>query len=158
MPDRDDINDFLMGTGGKAFSFEAIGDTVSGTIVEMKKRQQTDMQTNAPAYWDNGDPKMMLQVILQTELQEDEEDEGLRSVYLRGGNHTAVKGKGASSLVAVKDAVKRSGASDGIQPGGRLTLQYSGEGKAANKGFNPPKLYQATYVPSDDGISLDELT
>ena len=157
MTERDEINDFLMGNGAKAFPFEELGATVKGQIVDMKKQQQTDMQTKKPAYWDNGDPKMMLQVVLQTDLRDDEEDEGLRAVYLRGGNPTAIKGKGTSGLVAVKDAVKRSGTTKGIEIGGKLTLQFSGEGQAPNKGFNAPKLYQASYEPPSYAVDIDEL-
>lgn len=115
------------------------------------------MQTNAPLFWDNGDPKMMLQIVLQTNLQDDDDDEGQRSVYLRGGNFTATTGKGTSSLVAVKDAVRRSGSEKGIEPGGRLTLQYSGTGKSSNKGFSPPKLYTAHYEAPSMAVSLDEM-
>ena len=154
---NDDVNDFLMGNGAKAFPFENLGDKVSGQIVEMKKQQQTDMQTGEPVFWNNGDPKMMLRITLQTDLQDSEDDEGLRSVYLRGGNPVAVKGSGTSSLVAVKDAVRRSGAPDGIQPGGILTLEFSGYGQAANKGFNPPKLYLASYRPPIASIDMDDL-
>lgn len=154
---RDEVNDFLMGGSGKAFEFATLGDTVSGTITDMRKRQQTDFQTGAPMYWNDGSPRMMLQITLQTELQESEGDEGLRNLYLRGGNYTAVRGKGFSSLVAVKDAVKRSGAPDGIQIGGKLTLQYSGEGPAPTKGMNQSKLYTATYQPATYSVDLDEL-
>lgn len=156
MNERDEINDFLMGSGAVAFPFDNLGDSVTGTIVEMKKVQQTDMETKAPAYWDNGDPKMMLRVTLQTELQDNDDDEGYRSVYLRGGNPKAVKGSGTSSLQAVKDAVRKSGAADGIQPGGTLTLTYSGEGERKNRAFNPPKLYQAEYQ-ANSLISLDDI-
>jgi hypothetical protein len=153
----DDANDFLFGSGGKAFPFEEIGDAVEGTISEMKKQQQTDMQTGEPSFWNNGDPKWMLRVVLQTSLQESEEDEGLRSVYLRGGNPVAVKGKGSSSLVAVKDAVRRSGSTAGIETGGWLRLEFSGLGQSANKGFNPPKLYSAAYRPPSVSVDIDEL-
>jgi hypothetical protein len=151
----DEINDFLKGSSGKAFEFGAIGDTVKGVIVDMKKRQQTDFQTGAPAFWSNGEPRMMLMVTLQTELQDDADDEGLRNVYLRGGNFTALKGKGTASLVAVKDAVKRSGKP--IEVGGTLTLQFSGEGPAPAKGMNPAKLYVASYQPPAYAVELDEL-
>lgn len=157
MPERDEINDFLMGSGAKAFPFENVGDTVTGVIVEMKKVQQTDMQTNAPAFWDNGDPKMMLRIVLETDLRDSDDDEGMRSVYLRGGNYTAVSGKGTSSLTAVKDAIRRSGTDKGIEPGGTLTMQYSGNGKSANKGFNPPKLYTAHYVAPSYAVNLDDM-
>lgn len=154
---RDEINEFLLGGQGKAFEFDEIGDTVTGVITDMKKRQQTDFQTGAPMFWNDGSPRMMLQITLQTELHETEDDEGLRNLYLRGGNFTASKGKGTSSLVAVKDAVKRSGAQDGIQVGGRLTLQYSGEGPAPAKGMNPSKLYTANYQPPTFSVDIDEL-
>ena len=155
--ERDEINDFLMGTGVKAFPFEQIGDSVTGVILEMKKTQQTDMETNEPVFWNNGDPKMMLRVTLQTELNDSADDEGQRSVYLRGGNYDAVKGKGSSGLTAVKDAVKRSGTDKGIEIGGRLTLAHTGLGQAKNKGFNPPKLYSAEYVPPTYAVDLDEM-
>lgn len=158
MPEtRDEINEFLMGTGAKAFPFEELGATVTGEIVAMDKRQQTDMQTGEPQFWQNGDKKMMLQITMQTDLQETDDDEGLRSVYLRGGNFDAVKGKGTSSLIAVKDAVRKSGTDKGIEIGGRLTLTYTGEGKASAKGFNPPKLYTASYAPPSYAVNIDEM-
>ncbi len=151
----DDINDFLMGEGGKAFEFGAIGDTVTGEILDMKKQQQTDFQTGAPAFWNNGEPKMMLKVSLQTEIEDGPDDDGVRNVYLRGGNFTALKGKGTASLVAVKDAVKKSGKP--IEVGGTLTLQFSGEGPAPAKGMNPAKLYTASYKPATYAVDMDEL-
>ena len=52
MPDtRDEVNEFLMGSGAKAFPFDNIGDRVRGQIVAMQKRQQTDMQTGDPVFW-----------------------------------------------------------------------------------------------------------
>jgi hypothetical protein len=157
MPENNDGNDFLFSGGAKAFPFENIGDKVTGEIKEMKKQQQTDMQSGEPAFWANGDPKMMLRISLQTDLQETEDDEGMRSIYLRGGNFTAVKGSGTSSLLAVKDAVRRSGSNDGIQLGGILTMEYTGMGQAANKGFTPPKLYTASYRAPMDTIDMAEL-
>lgn len=157
MPERDEINEFLNGSSGKAFPFDNVGDTVSGVIIDMKKTQQTDMDTGKPVFWDNGDPKMMLRIVLQTDLHDEDDDEGVRSVYLRGGNYTAAKGKGTSSLVAVKDAVRRSGSDSGIQVGGKLTLQYSGEGTKSNRAFNAPKLYTAHYEAPSYAVDIDEM-
>ena len=133
-----------------------MGDTVKGVIVSMKKQQQTDMTTKQPAFWDNGDPKMMLVVVLQTDLREEDDDEGLRTVYLRGGNPKAVKGKGTSSLNAVKDALRRSGQKL-PEVGATLSLQYSGEGERPNKAFNPPKLYLASYDPPSYSVDINEM-
>lgn len=157
MPEtRDDVNEFLMGSGAKAFPFDSIGDRVKGTIVAMNKRQQTDINTSEPLFWANGDPKYMLQVTLQTDLQTEENDEGMRSVYLRGGNYTPTKGKGSSSLNAVKDAVRQSGSDKGIEIGGTLTLEYSGESKPPGKAYTA-KLYTAEYAPPSYGVDLDEM-
>jgi hypothetical protein len=155
MPQRDEINEFLMGSGGKSFPFDNIGDTVTGVIVDMRKRQQTDLETNEPQFWQNGDPKMMLVISLQTKLSDSDDDEGVRNVYLRGGNYEAVKGRGTSSLVAVKEAVRKAGSD--IEPGGTLTLEYSGQGKSSNRAYSPPKLYSAIYEPPNRAVDLDEL-
>lgn len=152
----DDINDFLMGGGGKAFPFENIGDTVKGVITSMNKRQQTDPNTGKPKYWDNGDPVMMLVITLETELRDDDEDDGMRNIYLRGGKFDIATGKGVASLTAVRDAVKRSGSQAGIEPGGTLSLQFSG--LAPKKGaFSPAKLYSAAYKPPSMNVDLDEM-
>jgi hypothetical protein len=151
----DDIKDFVMGSGAKAFAFDSIGDRVTGTIVSMQKRQQTDMQSGEPAFWTNGDPKMMLQVTLETDLRESAEDEGMRNVYLRGGNYIPSKGKGTSSLNAVRDAVKRAGA-DMPTIGATLMLEFTGEAKAAGKGF-AAKLYSADYKAPSYSVDLDEM-
>lgn len=152
----DDINDFLNGGGGKAFPFDNLGDTVKGTIVSMAKRQQNDMTTGKPKYWDNGDPVMMVVITLETDMREDDEDDGMRNVYLRGGKFDIAEGKGTSSATAVRDAVKRSKAPNGIEVGGTLSLQWSGNAPKKG-GHNPAKLYSAAYKPPTMNIDLDEM-
>jgi hypothetical protein len=156
MPEKDEFSEFLMGGGGKSFAFDEMGNTVTGTIVAQAKRQQTDLETGEPQFWNNGEPKYMLVITLATKLSDTDDDDGTRNVYLRGGNYTAVKGKGAASLVAVRDAVKRAGAQT-TEIGGTLTLSYSGEGKAANRAFNAPKLYSAEYAPPDFAVDIDDM-
>lgn len=152
----DEINAFLFGAGAKAFPFDNMGDMVSGKIVEMNKRQQTSIDDGTPQFWNNGDPKMMLVLTLQTELHDDDEDDGLRNIYLRGGNFEVAQGKGTSSLTAVRDAVKRSGSKMGIEVGGTLTLQWTGT--APKKGaYNPAKLYTAAYKAPSMAIDIDEM-
>lgn len=154
---RDAVNEFLNSQGAKAFSFDNVGDTVSGEIVAMDLRQQTDMQTGEPLVWNNGSPRMVLVVTLQTDAQDDDNDDGQRTVWCRGGNYVAEKGTGASSLTAVKDALRKANATD-IEIGGHMAMQYSGVGKASNKGFSPPKLYTCVYKAPTQNVSLDELS
>lgn len=151
----DDVNDFLMGGGARAFPFDNLGDAVEGDIVSMTKRQQTSLDTGKPQYWDNGDAKMMVVVVLQTSLRKDDEDDGLRSVYLRGGNFDVASGKGTSSAQAVRDAVKRAGAA-GIEVGAKLKLAWTG--LAPKKGgFSPAKLYSASYRQPVAMIDADDM-
>jgi len=76
----DEVNDFLMGQGAKSFPFDKVGDQVTGEIVDASKQQQTNMEDGKPAFWDDGNPKMMVVVTLQTDLKDDEDDDGKRTV------------------------------------------------------------------------------
>lgn len=153
----DDVNAMLSGVGAKAFPFEAIGDSVTGTILEAKVVQQTDMETGAPQFWRDGSPKTMIRVMLQTELQDDEADDGIRNVYLRGGNYTIAKGTGTSSLIAVRDAAKKATGKANMEAGAKLRLTHSGLGQSSQRGFNQPKLYEAAYQPPATNVDLEEL-
>lgn len=151
------VSDFLNGSGAKAFPFEELGDTVAGTITKLDLQQQTDITTKAPKFFDSGAPMMVLIITLQTQLQDDEEDEGLRSFWARGGKYTPAKGSGTSSLTALKDALRLAKVKD-PEIGAQLTVTYSGIGVAATKGFSAPKLYTCKYVPATQAISMDDLS
>lgn len=134
------------GEGGNTFPFDNPGDFVQGTVLDLAEVQQTDLQTNQPAFWDDGKPKMMYRVTLQTELREpaNPADDGKRTVYLRGAKKPKDDG-GKSSLCAVLEAVKETTGSGNLAYGGKLTLQYVANGPQVNRAFNPPKYYQAWY-------------
>ena len=142
-------NTFDLGGGGNSFAFDNVGDSVTGRIVLIEELQQTDMDTGQPAVWDNGQPKMMVRVELQTELRDptDVSDDGKRSVYLKGSR----KPESKSSMAAVLGAVQAATGGRSLQAGGTLTLTYSGDGQPSRKGYNPPKQYEAVYAaPSVD--------
>lgn len=128
--------DGFMGSGSKSFQFEHIGASVTGTILEITQRQQTDLNDGSLKYWDNGQPKMMYTIKLQTTLRDDEDDDGIR--------HVNVKWK---SQRAVQDAVRRAGAKN-IALGGVLTLTYIADAPKTGK-LQPPKEWAAEYVPPD---------
>lgn len=157
MSTSDAVNEFLRSQGAKAFPFENMGDTVSGEIAALDVRQQTDLETGEPLTWKDGSPRQVLVITLQTELQDDESDDGLRTVWARGGNYMVANGKGTSSLTAIKDAIRKAGAKD-IEIGAMLTVQYSGTGKSSNRAFTPPKLYSAAYKAAEQNVSLDDLS
>lgn len=134
-----DANSFLMAGGAKSAKFEAAGDAIKGIVEAADVTQQTDLTTGVPKTWDNGDPMMQLVVTIQTDLDDGDDDDGKRKLYLKGS-------KADSSLGAVKAAIREAGAK-GIEIGGELVVQYTGDGEPTKRGFNPPKLYRAKYTP-----------
>lgn len=127
-------HDFLMsGDGAKSAKFPTPGTTVTGAIVrEPEVAQQTEFGTGKPLFWDDGKPRNQLVVQIQTDARDDADDDGVRSIYI----------KGKSMTNAVREAVKTTGAA-GLEVGGVLSVTYTGDGKA-ERGM-PPKLYTAQY-------------
>lgn len=136
-----EIEEFFSG-GGKAFAFDAIGDTVTGEILDMVKRQQTSLTTGEKLFWDNGDPRMMLVITLQTDESSDDDD-GIRTVFVRGGRYEIANGKGSSMKDAIAEALRGEGLK-APRVGDKLAVCYTGESKA-RKGYSPAKLYTAGY-------------
>lgn len=134
---QNDTSDFFA-QGVKSFSFENHGDSVTGIITFKELRQQTDPDTREAVYWEDGRPKMQVVAHLQTTLAEDEEDDGLRSVYIR-----------ANVRAAVQAALKEAKAQD-IELGGLLTLTYVSTDKPKNKAWSGRKNYTAQYIPPGD--------
>ena len=127
-----DVNDFLMG-GGKPAAFKQIGDQVIGNVLHAESRQQTDLNTGEPKFWKDGSPMKMVVVSLQTEERESEDDDGIRTVYVRG-----------QMTAAVRSALQQAHVK-GLEIGGKLQVRYKADGVAKQRGFNPPKEYEAKY-------------
>ena len=135
MADQQDPNAFLMGGGARSASFKEHGDRVWGTVMSAEMRQQTDFKSGKPLVWDDGSPRMQVVISLLTELHEDDEDDGLRAVYVKGALQQAVR----SALV--KAGVR------GVEDGGKLLVQYTGDAEPAGPGLSGAKLYFAKYEP-----------
>jgi hypothetical protein len=134
-----DPNDVLFGAGDPSFLAESPGDTIVGEIVKLAASQQTDFNTGAPLYWNNGDPRMQVIATLQTTLREAgvPDDDGKRRVFI----------KGKSMSDGVRDAVRQAGARK-LELGGVLQVTYTGDGPK-ERGKNPPKLYEVSYTKPD---------
>lgn len=121
-----DANQLLMGSGIKSIKWRdhQIGHTVIGTICEPPKvEQMKKYQSDELDFWPSGDPKMQIVVVLQTELRDDDEDDGRRRLYIE-----------PRMMACVRDAVKAAGAK-GLEVGGRLAIRWisgtgQGEGNA----------------------------
>jgi hypothetical protein len=133
-------NELLMGGGGKTAKFPDIGDKVMGTVLAAEPGQQTDID-GKPLFWDDGKPRMQVVVSLQTDDREDDDDDGVRKLYVKG-----------QMLKAVQEVVRPH---KGLSVGGKLAVQYTGDGEQKTRGYNPPKLYKAQYEPPTKTVDLD---
>jgi hypothetical protein len=150
-------DDFLMGsakTPSISWRNKPVGHTVAGTIArESRVMQQRDVETGAPLWWDEAmtQPRNQLVVyldlgVIHPDSEEFPDHDGVWALYV----------KGKSLTEAVRSAVRASGRK-GLELGGRLSVTLTGEGKAQNKAFNPPKLYSASYIPPVDAAASDFL-
>lgn len=145
MSDLDAVNAMLAGAGGKAAAFPEVGTVVRGVILAADIRDQTEMGTGEIKTYADGNPMKQLVITLQTALRDadDEDDDGTRRLYARGAMIAAI----------------RKVTPDGLRLGGTLAVKYTGNGVAAQKGWNPPKEYRAQYEPPavafDDNVPDD---
>lgn len=130
-------DDFFAG-GTTSAKFDSVGVTIAGTITRVgEPMQQKDFTTGAPKVWDDGRPMMQLPVDVKTDQRDPsiDGDDGTRAIYIKG-----------ELQKAIREAVRKASAK-GLREGGHLSVTYTGDGVAKQRGMNPPKLYSATYTP-----------
>mgnify|MGYP000676876507 CR=1 FL=1 len=147
-----DPNSWLMSGGVPAAKFEAHGDTIKGTITEAPElRQQTDFDTGAPKFWDDGKPMMQLVITLATDDRDPAtpDDDGTRRLYVKGKLQQAIA------------AAIRKAEANGLAVGGVLTVAYVGDDEPKKRGARNEPLdtwgyaYAATHHPE---LRLHRLT
>jgi hypothetical protein len=149
-----DINDFLFQGGAKAFQFNDIGDSVEGRVVNAELRQQTSIEGNKLT-WDNGDPRMQLVITLATKLHDNDDDDGQRTIYAKGGRYDTATGEGSSMRDAIADAVRTMGEKR-LEEGDELVVAFTGLGQA-KRGYSAPKLYTAGFRKAKAGVDAAAL-
>ena len=145
MSTQTDPNDWLMSGGAKSAKFPDIGTIVKGIITSPPTlSQQTDFTTGALKSWDDGGPMMQLVVTISTDERDPEtpDDDGLRSLYIKG-----------ALQAAVKDAIRKAGAR-GLEVGGTIAVKYVGDGVAKSRGMNPPKQFACQYTAPAAGADF----
>lgn len=151
-----EVMDFLQGGSGRAAKFENIGDYIEGTITDVRLSQQTSMEDNTPLTWADGSPRMQLVVSLQTKDREGDGDDGIRRIYAKGGTFETAEGKGKSLKDAIADAIKRAEARS-LDEGGTLKVAFTGLAKRTNRGYQPAKLWTASYKPPVASVAAEDL-
>lgn len=131
-----DYNDMLMGSGGgRSASLKDDGDAVDGVIQRIETRQRTDFDTGKPMTWEDGNPRMQLVVTLATAEREDNDDDGMRNLYVPIPSDIQS---------AVADAVRKAG-QRGLGEGGRLWVKHVSTDEPTRKGRNGTKRHTAKY-------------
>ena len=145
-------------SGGKSWTPEEIGDKISGKIALVERRQQRDFTTGDPLNWDDGSPRLLTYIELQTDERdpEIEDDQGIRALYAKGGNYDVAEGKGQAMEKAIVAAVKAAGAKS-IDEGAKLTVAQTGRAKATVRGYQPARLYTAKYEAPTASVDVDDL-
>lgn len=132
-------NDLLMSGGIKSIGWKEhqVGYTVIGTVVdEPKVVQMTKYDSTELDFWPSGDPKLEIQVILQTELRDPANpyDDGKRKLHIQ-----------PRMMNPVREACQRAGA-PGLQIGGKLAVRRTGGTGATGSPFEFAAEYQQPAV------------
>lgn len=158
-----DPTSFLMAGGGVSAQFPKVGHSYSGTILNIgKARQQTDMNTKQPKFFDDGvTPRMQVPVTLATnargkfvrednsspwELEDIPDDDGVRVLWVAADMQRAIRD---AVIKARKDAGLTPEQLAGPEVGGHLTVTR-GKSKAKKQaGWSGQHTFTAVYVPRD---------
>lgn len=129
-----DTLDALLAGGGKTAKFEKIGDSYTGVVTSAETRQATNFDTGKPEFWDDGNPKKQAVINIQTMERIDEDDDGVRAIYINAWGEKIKALREASRLAKGAPAV-----------GDTFTATYIGDGPKPQKGF-APKLFKYEIV------------
>ena len=145
-PDPDAL---LSGGGGmrnRTVSFKTLNEWKT-MIVKGKESVQARDDEGKLETWDNGDPKWVVVVTVQTDWRhpEIEDDDGIRYLWLKGSKDPSKKTLMSSTIAAYTAA----GCSK-LEIGGELSMAWVGEGIKSSPTRNPPKFYEAKFVPAAD--------
>ena len=133
------LDDLLSG-GGKSFKFDTVGTSVTGTITSIEVKQKTEYGTGKALTWDDGRPQEQIVVGVQTDVRDDGDDDGIRTVYIKGWGDPLKAFRAAAAELGRKPRI-----------GDIFTATYTGNG-AAKPGMTPPKVFAFRIQPGTPGL------
>lgn len=141
MSNSPSVNDLLNGSSGPpAFKFANIGDTARGVITRTEVAQVRDFKTNQPRVYPDGNPIMQIVITIRPDGSDEE---------------TRIFCKQAAKE-AIRDAVAAAGAT-GLEIGGRIAVQYSGDEPPEQPGLTAKKQFVAQYQAPVVAVSANDL-
>ena len=126
------LDDLLSGSGKSFFNADSQpGASITGTVKNVEVTAYRDFQTQQPAYWKDGKPMTQIHIVLDTNLQEGSDDDGSRSLWIKGWGVQLRALTHACQVAGVKTPVA----------GDTMTATFTGLGE---RGQAPqaPKLYE----------------
>jgi hypothetical protein len=136
---------------GKWYGFAEVGDIFKGQFLDATERQATDYVSGALKTWDDGQPMIEFVLEFQTDLRDDDTDDGKRTIYV---------GKSARLFKSMQEALKAAGLKWADKP--QFTIKRVDDGdpvtlKNGKKG-NPPKQFKskAERPVSKAAVNLDD--
>jgi hypothetical protein len=144
-----DPNDLLGTRSIPSISFKdaKVGDSFTGVITDLRTVQVRSYDSGEPEFWDDGKPKLQIEVTLATDYLDPslDEDDGTRRVYLFG-----------QKLSAAKQEMKAKGLSK-LEKGMAFTISFVGEKPSSNKKYNNVKMYGIAIEPATSNPDVDAL-
>lgn len=147
--------DDVQGSSAPAWKAEAIGDRISGALVNAEMRQQTDFDTGKPLTFDDGNPRTQLVLTIAT-------DEGEMSFYAKPSSkfvreNEAAEGKGLAGQDAVIAAMRLAELKN-FSDVGQITIVHTGLSKVPKKGQDPSRLFVAKVVKAKAAsVDIDDI-
>lgn len=132
----------------KWYGFAEIGDIFKGTFINASERQATDYVTGAPKTWDGGEPMIEFVLEFQTDMRDEDTDDGKRTIYVA---------KSSRLFKSMLEALKAAGLKWADLP--TLTIKRVEDGdpvtlKNGKKG-NPPKQFKSKAERSVTKVAVD---
>lgn len=125
------MDEIMTAPSGRWFKFTQIGDVVTGEIVGIVERQVLEYGTRVPLTWADGAPQLEVLFSLSTGKRDDEDDDGVRVLRIKGWG---------IQRNALRDACQRAGKVPEV--GDRMSGAYVGVDGAA-------KVYVYQVHPAD---------
>lgn len=119
--------------GARGAKFPNVGDIVGGTVISADVIQSRD-EDNELEFWEDGNQKQKVRIIVQTDLNEGvddqgREDDGKRAIY--------IKWWGAQKKAFIEALVKAE--AEDVETGGEFWAKFKSEGERIKRAWSPTK-------------------
>jgi hypothetical protein len=125
--------------GARGAKFPEVGTVVGGTVISADVIQSRD-EDGELEFWDDGNEKQKVRIIVQTDLDEGvddqgREDDGKRAIY--------VKWWGAQKRALIEALVKAE--AEDVETGGEFWAKFQSEGERIKRAWSPTKEMRYRY-------------